>query len=565
MSLPPIPPRPNSPQKFSTCILQLEKTIKRAEDTSSDSLEYTVSPCFYQEQFPNTLSNDFNKHNLTKQIHYHEKDENIINASLSNAYENTDTCLTNLSKPDSKELPTLQKSNFIFVPTNPAFNTQKHTEYIYNKNYEKCIEGSHSRFNNKMPVSFCLNDYNLYQPNSMEKNNIVENKKTEKHEEETSLYSLDSFSSHKNTLKFQDKNSTNIHTNLFTKNIEDSDSAHNINLSSESVTSTNIGNESYYTGNILNVFQKFKETEEHLNLSNSEILKTDTQTTFISNNTNLDSEKNVSDNKPYEENKNILEDIIIKKKHTTISSNPTNDNTCKFKKQLGIMHDFNLSIQNIESKKKNNISQNSEYNFIKEQKTLKDENFQLTNLDGSNKPILPSRPMKKNTTPSITSHSLYLTSSNIKNRMGTQTQFSLDLEEKLKSGPPKILKPAYLKANIDENNTSSSQIPRNTKLSPEFSILEDLRKTRSKGPSRRKPTIITTESQKKLEFSNIMKLFDIIKDETLENSQKNNIKLVIKDNSDIYSIEDSTGNNMQLTTISSSNILDTFSAITFNN
>ncbi|KAG5440058.1 hypothetical protein PCK2_000570 [Pneumocystis canis] len=161
MSLPPIPPRPNTPQKFSTCILQLEESAEQAQNASSDNLGHTVSPHFYREQFPGTLSNGFDKQNLTKQINYPEKNEDVINTSLNNTYENTDSCLSNLPDSNSQELLMLQKSNYILIPTDPTFNTQKSLEYIYNKHSEKCIEEPCSEPDNKACISFCLNDYNL--------------------------------------------------------------------------------------------------------------------------------------------------------------------------------------------------------------------------------------------------------------------------------------------------------------------------------------------------------------------------------------------------------------------
>ncbi|QSL66969.1 hypothetical protein MERGE_001356 [Pneumocystis wakefieldiae] len=468
MSLPPVPPHPNSPQKFMTFTLHSGQPIRQAKDSQFNKATCTTLPSLCQEQFSDPLFN-FNKQNLTKQTEHHKKDEKNINTITNNTQENIEICLSDyFSELDSQKLPMPQKPNSILNPTDSR------------------------------------NSY------SIEKNTITDNKQTKTYNENDNLFT-DSISSQKSIhfSNFLNNDSTTTHTNS-PEIIKDFNSSQNIKSSSENVISRNIGDNSCLNSNISNAFQKFKEKREHKESQNLKAAIICVQNSISSNN-DLDNEKNISNHASYGQS--------------------FSGNTSKTEK-LESMQDTNSSIPNIRSKEKSNSSQNLEYTFNKEQKTLKSKDFQqLTNSNTNDKSIHSLRPIIKEIT-STTPHSLHTSLSNIRNSTNTRIQFSQDLEKKLKSGPPKITGFTHFQSNNNEKNELNSPVPINTKPLSESSILHDLRKTRPKGPSRRKPTIITTEFPEKLEFSGIIKLFDIKKN-IFETSQKNNISLTVTSDDDL--------------------------------
>ncbi|KTW25697.1 hypothetical protein T552_03309 [Pneumocystis carinii B80] len=487
MSLPPVPPHPNSPQKFMTYVLYSGQSTKQTKDSQFNKEKCTTLPSLCQEQISDPLFN-FNKQNLTKQTEHLKKN---INTTADTTQENIEIGLSGyFSEPDSQKLLSPQKPNSILTPTESIFNMQKCQKYTYNETNGMLAEEPPSKLENEINVSFYLNDHDIYQSSSIEKNSIIENKQTKKHNENDNLFFADSISLQKGAhlSNFLNNDSTVTGTNS-PEIIKDFDLLQNIKSSSGNIISRNIGDNSCFSSDISNVFQKSKEEKEH---KKSQNLKTATicAQNSISSNTDLDNEKNISDHISYGQS--------------------FNRNTCKTEKPEFIQN-TNSSIQNIQSKEISNSSQNPEYTFNKQQKTLKSENLQqLANSDTNDKSIHLSRPIKKEITSTVP-HSLHTSLSNIKNSASTRIQFSQDLEKKLKSGPPKITGFTHFHSSNNEKNESNSPTLRNTEPLSQPSILHDLRKTRPKGPSRHKPTIITTELPERLEFSNIIQLFDIRK------------------------------------------------------
>ncbi|KAG5513297.1 hypothetical protein PMAC_001360 [Pneumocystis sp. 'macacae'] len=535
MSLPPVPPRPNSPQKLVTCILQSEHTLKKAKDTSYDNLKDTELQYFSQKQFSDELSNDYNKHILAEQMNHLKKDS-VINASSYNTHENINIHFpSNISESNSQKELIFQKSNSILVPTDS--NTEKQYTYICNKNHEKHYGKLYSKPENKTCISFS-NSNNNYQLNSLEKNTIITNKETKEHNGEKLSYFSDSFSIPKDIYSpnFFSKNSTITYQS---KDIKDSNYIRETELS-KTIIYDNAKNESHSSKNNSDMFQKYQKTRESLEFRNFKTSEAHLKNTLALNDTNLNCREHFFNNKTYEQDNNISFEDITEKNSTL--SNFINNNASKIEKCSKFMQKIDSSNQIKESENENNQSANSEI---------------------KNKPTLPLRPIKKEFTSNML-YSSHASFSNIKNSINTRAQFSRDLEEKLKFGSPRISNLTHLQTNTNKNDTFNSLVETNKPLL-KSSMLEDLRKTRSKGPSRRKPTAIITEFSEKLKLSSIVKLFDIIKDETSEHYAENNIiKPIIKNNPNASSIKDFIEDDKPVMVTSSNNLLNTFSAITLN-
>ncbi|CCJ28970.1 unnamed protein product [Pneumocystis jirovecii] len=537
MSLPPVPPRPDSPQKLTTCALHSEQLPKKAKDIPYNNLKDEESSDLCQKKLSDELFNSSNKHILTEQMNHLEKDS-VINTSYNTHKDINVRFPSSISELNSQEEPAFEKSSSILISTNSIFNTQKQYAYICDENYRKYNKKLYSKPENETYTSFSNNNNN-YQLNSLEKNTIITNKETKKHNEEKSLCFSNSFFPSNDTYSPKNFNKNSTITCL-PKNIKDSNHVQETKLLSKAIICESEKREPHCNKNNSNIFQKYQKTKKNLEFQEFKTLKTSAQNTLILNNTSLDNKKHFPDNRTCEQNNISLEDTT-RKENSIVLSNSINNDTFEIEKHLEFTQKIKPSDQIIKSENKD---------------------YQSTNLNMNDKPILPSRPTKKEIT-STTLHSSHTSLASIKNPINTRTQFSRNLEEKLKFGPPKILNFKHLQSNTSENDISNSLFE-NTKPLLELSMLEDLRKTRSKGPSRRKPTIITTKFPKKLGFSNVIKLFDIINDETSENHKKNIIEPIIKNNLNTSNIEDFIENDKPVIITSSNDLSNTFSTITLN-
>ncbi|KAG4305824.1 hypothetical protein PORY_000734 [Pneumocystis oryctolagi] len=533
MSLPPVPPRPSSPQKFMTYTLQSEQS-KQTKNISFDNLGNTALPNLSKEQFPDESSRCSNKYLLEKQM---DHKINCANTFLNHKHRDIDSHFSDhFPGLNSKKQPLVQRPNSILIPTDSVFDVQKHHTYVYDKNHEKCNEEFCCKLKDETYSSLYTNSTRHCEQNSSSQNSIIENK-IKKHSKINSPHSFNSFflPEDTNLLNSLDRNST-------IKSSKDSKNSNYIQEEpSEAIIPENI-TKLYLDDEISATFQDPDQIKKQLGFQNFQDSKMDIQNIFTSDNNDFNN-KHTLGSRPCERKCNIsLENTITKKKDLTVLSNLVNNDIYKIKEHPRDINEYNASVNTIEPKKKNDLSQSPEYSFNKEQNTFENKN-QSINKDMDISPILPSRPAKKEEA-SSTFHSLHVSFSNTANSINTKAQFSRNLEEKLKSGPPKILNLAYTKAFVNEKDISSS-LHKNTKQLSSSCILNDLRKSRSKGPSRRKPTIIS-EFSEKLEFSDIIKLFDITKDDTSKNFEDNATKPIVENTSNTSTEKDSADDNLSL-------------------